>query len=178
MRDLDLPVFTNNLFCVLTANFTGKPVPLNWEHAHNHCLMSYRLYFRFDKFDPEFPVPLSPREVVVPTERPKSTKSDAKAAVAAAIAAAGHDHSGEPHIDVAELLGETKLVDDRRKVLQEVREHLDLLKEFEGVITDEELAKRKRDLFAALPPAPPVPPGSPSASLPSSKKAKTEQTDV
>jgi len=138
--------------------------------------MSYRLYFRFDKFDPEFPVPLSPREVVVPTERPKSTKSDGKVAVAAA----SHDHSGEPHIDVAELLGETKLVDDRRKVLQEVREHLDLLKEFEGVITDEELAKRKRDLFAALPPAPPVPPpGSPpSASLPSSKKAKTEQADV
>lgn len=46
-------------------------------------------------------------------------------------------------------------MDQRRKVLSEVREHLDLLKEFEGVISDEELAERKRQLFLALPPAPP-----------------------
>ena len=43
-------------------------------------------------------------------------------------------------------------------------EHLDLLKEFEGVISDEDLVKRKRELFLALPSAPPA--ASPS------KKAK------
>jgi len=45
--------------------------------------------------------------------------------------------------------------DERRLLLQEVREHLDLLKEFEGVIAPEELNKRKRELFLALPSAPP-----------------------
>jgi len=45
--------------------------------------------------------------------------------------------------------------DERRSLLKEVREHLDLLKEFEGVIAPEELNKRKRELFIALPPAPP-----------------------
>ena len=46
-------------------------------------------------------------------------------------------------------------LEHRRKILSEVREHLDLLKEFEGIISDEDLAQRKRDLFRALPPAPP-----------------------
>jgi hypothetical protein len=56
--------------------------------------------------------------------------------------------------------------ESRRKLLSEVREHLDLLKEFEGVISAEELAERKRQLFLALPPAPPslsfpLPPAAP-----------------
>jgi len=130
------------------------------------------MYYRFDTLDPDFPAPISPREVVVPTERPKPAKSETKAASAAA--AAGHD--SDDHIDVAELLGENKAVEDRRKVLREVREHLDLLKEFEGVISPEELAKRKRELFAALPSAPPpVPGGSPALGPSSSKKSKTEE---
>mmetsp|Transcript_2876 Transcript_2876/g.4192 ORF Transcript_2876/g.4192 Transcript_2876/m.4192 type:complete len:337 (+) Transcript_2876:357-1367(+) len=45
--------------------------------------------------------------------------------------------------------------DERRLLLKEVREHLDLLKEFEGVIAPEELNKRKRELFISLPSAPP-----------------------
>jgi hypothetical protein len=38
------------------------------------------------------------------------------------------------------------------------------LKEFEGVISEDDLVKRKRELFLALPPAPPA--------LSPSKKAK------
>ena len=44
---------------------------------------------------------------------------------------------------------------ERRQILQEVRQHLDILKELEGVISEEEMAKRKSELFAALPPLPP-----------------------
>jgi hypothetical protein len=44
----------------------------------------------------------------------------------------------------------------RLKLLSEVKEHLDLLKQFEGVISPEELAERKRKLYQALPPAPPA----------------------
>ena len=56
--------------------------------------------------------------------------------------------------DLADIVGTS--FDDRRVILQEVKDHLNLLKEFEGVISEEELVKRKRELFLALPPAPPV----------------------
>eukprot|EP00543_Licmophora_paradoxa_P013179 CAMPEP_0202475556 /NCGR_PEP_ID=MMETSP1360-20130828/92966_1 /ASSEMBLY_ACC=CAM_ASM_000848 /TAXON_ID=515479 /ORGANISM="Licmophora paradoxa, Strain CCMP2313" /LENGTH=231 /DNA_ID=CAMNT_0049102727 /DNA_START=685 /DNA_END=1380 /DNA_ORIENTATION=- len=51
--------------------------------------------------------------------------------------------------------GSNLTAEDRRQMLKEVREHLDLLKEFDGVISSEEIANRKRQLFLALPPAPP-----------------------
>ena len=48
----------------------------------------------------------------------------------------------------------TSPADERRALLQEVREHLELLKEFEGVISPAEMSKRKKDLFMSLPSAP------------------------
>jgi len=45
--------------------------------------------------------------------------------------------------------------EERRKLLQEVKDHLALLKEFEDIAGEEEILKRRRDLFAALPPIPP-----------------------
>lgn len=119
------------------------------------------MYFRFDQFDPTFPPPVSPREIAIPTERPKLNKAERNATpskvAAAGVAAAALD-TDDPPIDMSDLLGENKLVEDRRKTLLEVREHLELLKEFEGVISAEELSKRKRELFMALPPAPPPAP--------------------
>ncbi len=44
--------------------------------------------------------------------------------------------------------------EEKRLTVQEVREHLELLKEFEGIIPDEEIAQRKRDLFLSLPKVP------------------------
>jgi transposase-like protein len=70
--------------------------------------------------------------------------------------------SKEPgHVNVAALQAAAvaqdsePTVEKRRGVLNEVREHLELLKEFEGVVPEEELKKRKRALFLALPDAPP-----------------------
>ena len=65
-------------------------------------------------------------------------------------------------IDVERILGNP--AEERRKLLKEVREHLDILKEFEGVIDEEDLKKRKRALYDALPVAPPP-----------SKEAKQEE---
>ena len=129
------------------SGFVGKPAPQGWEHAHNHCMLTFRMYYRFEEIDPDFPPPVNPRNVFIPTERPKPT----------AVTTATKEIATEPHIDVAELLGESKVYEDRRKILQEVREHLELLKEFEGIVPDSELAQRKRELFAALPRALPVP---------------------
>jgi hypothetical protein len=75
-----------------------------------------------------------------------------------------HFANDDPHIDVAALMGESSStpMDERRKLMAEVREHLELLKEFEGAISEEELAERKRQLFLAMPAAPPPLPASAS----------------
>lgn len=42
----------------------------------------------------------------------------------------------------------------RRALLNEVKEHLDVLKEFHGIIPTKEIQKRRRELYMSLPPAP------------------------
>jgi hypothetical protein len=140
------------------AGDPSKSVPAHWEHAHNHVIMCFRLYYSGSQLDPTFPPPVLAREISVPDEKPKDYK------------AAGKIDTDD--VDVAALLGSSE-GDERRKLLAEVREHLDILKEFEGVIDDTEIARRKRALFASLPsaPAPFASPGSPAPPS-SSKKAK------
>uniref|UniRef100_A0A7S3P449 Uncharacterized protein n=1 Tax=Amphora coffeiformis TaxID=265554 RepID=A0A7S3P449_9STRA len=135
---------------------TGRTVPANWAHGHNHVILCFRLYYNGDKPDPTFPAPMPPRPLKVPQERPKGdgmegaikspkgTMTNMSVLPMAPYAAGGM--VSVPTVDPLE---------QRRKILTEVREHLDLLKEFEGIISEEDLAQRKRDLFKALPPAPP-----------------------
>ena len=52
--------------------------------------------------------------------------------------------------------------EERRALLKEVKDHTELLREFVGIIPDNELAERKRALYAALPAVP----------LPSSSRKK------
>lgn len=146
-------------------------------------MMAFRLYYRGDHLDPSFPEAIAPREIIVPAEKPRanvdttpyyiqvngkksggssSTPLRSGPPVASLGGILQHaDDDDEPPLDVAALIGETNPTEDRRKILKEVREHLDILKEFEGIISDEDLAKRKRELFLALPSAPPSL-GSPS----------------
>ena len=161
-------MFVQSLFENL-INFVGRVHPINWEHAHNHVILAFRMYYRYDQIDPTFPPPVSPREIVVPNSREKALPftmkkvpptgmhfsddssaygvnmllNDSNAATAAAVTKAP-----------ARPPTEEQRMSERRMALQEVREHLELLKEFEGVVSDEELASRKRELFLALPPAP------------------------
>jgi hypothetical protein len=154
------------------TGFTGKPHPVHWEHAHNHVVMAFRMYYRFDALDPTFPAPVSPRALIIPAEKaeplPKSMKP---AAVVKAVLPAAEDDSPSD-AGVALLLDDAPpkalTLEERRRVMQEVREHLELLKEFEGVISEEELAQRKRELFLALPSAP-------VSSTPEVKRLKMEE---
>jgi hypothetical protein len=128
----------------------GKPHPRNWEHAHNNVIMLYQMYYRGGQIDPNFPPPTSPKEIVVPAEKPKSGSQPYYLAMSD-----GDDNKHDVNdADLAAIVGSDG-GDNRRLVLKEVREHLDILKEFEGVISADELNKRKRDLFLALPAAPP-----------------------
>jgi len=69
----------------------------------------------------------------------------------------GEGGSGKQGLDVSIAAAELaqREGEERRKVLREVKEHLDLLKEFEGAVPEEDLRKKKRELFMALPSAPP-----------------------
>jgi hypothetical protein len=155
-------LFQEALTCV-----KGKAHPFHWEHAHNHVIMAFRLYYIGDQFDPNFPTAVPPREIVVPAEKPKPNQAPyylqmniKKAPIESRTTQNVDDINSviEPTIDVGDLImgDANNPVEDRRKVLREVREHLDILKEFEGVISNEDLAKRKRELFLALPSAPPA----------------------
>jgi len=73
-----------------------------------------------------------------------------------------------PTVDTAELRRESQELDKRRKMLQEVKQQLDMLKTFEGIIPPEELANRKRDLFESLP----SPVSKAAAAPPCAKKQK------
>jgi hypothetical protein len=119
--------------------------------------MAFRLYYKADKADPTFPSPAVCPEMTIPRERPKKQETTGalkEPSRAIHPAAASHTEEADESLDVEAILAESKPTEDRRQLLKEVREHLDLLKEFEGVISDEDIAKRKRELFMALPPAP------------------------
>jgi hypothetical protein len=120
--------------------------------------MCYRLYYKGGKLDPDFPPPIPPQEIVVPAEKPKGGSQPFFIAMnkAGDHATDGHRDTTVHDSDLAAIAGDEQQPEERRMVLKEVREHLELLKEFEGVISQDELNKRKRDLFMALPPAPPA----------------------
>lgn len=164
--------------------FPGRPHPEHWEHAHNHYIMAFRMYYRYDQLDPSFPPPVMPRAIVVPMSREKPEPMDIKKLPPTGIHF-GDDSSAQ---GVQMLLNEStatakmparpppteeQRMSERRMALQEVREHLELLKEFEGVVSDEELASRKRELFLALPPAP----STSSFSSPGVKKYKVDSNE-
>lgn len=139
----------------------SKPHPPLFEYSHNNTFTVYRVYYRGCAFDPSV-FPATPSYVKVPLKRPEKDEI--------------------PKIASANMsFVPKKLTDEeRRALLKEVKDHTELLKEFEGVIPAEELAKRKRELYAALPPVPsPVPGGGPlTVDTPGKgnkkKKAKTE----
>lgn len=141
----------------------GKPCPPLWEHAHNNVIMTYQMYYRGTELDPTFPVPDPPKEIVVPAAKPKMGEDQS---FFITMPSGENEDSGDPNINLGmprQNRREPKIVDittfepaeDRRLLIQEIRDHLGLLKEFEGVIGEEVLKRRKRELFHALPTAPP-----------------------
>jgi hypothetical protein len=166
-------------------NLVGRPHPPNWEHAHNHVVLAFRMYYRYDQLDPTFPPPMSPREIVVPNSREKALPFTTKKIPPTGIpfnddsSVYGvnmllHDSNvaAAPVVKLpARTPTEEQSMSERRMALQEVREHLELLKEFEGIVPDEELANRKRELFLALPPAP-------TFTCPDAKKYKVDSNEI
>eukprot|EP00980_Cylindrotheca_fusiformis_P012898 scaffold3211_cov120-Cylindrotheca_fusiformis.AAC.6 len=144
---------------------TGKEYPLNWEHTHNNVIMAFKMYYDGIHLDPSFPSPQPVIEINVPHEKPvdntltlpgpeairRGTNTSTPvppptAGVPGAASASRINSYGKE---------EEESGAERRQILQEVKEHMEILDMFHGIVHNDVLKKRKRDLFESLPPAPP-----------------------
>jgi len=138
-----------------------------WEYNHNNIFTVYRIFFRGFTLDADIYPAVPPRIVEVPETKPgkgNPTAREIESLRAARKAAGGRGDSmdGTTLIPLANMSikpAPEPSVQERWALLKEVsatvKDHMDLLKEFDGVISRDELIKRKRSLFAALPPVPP-----------------------
>jgi hypothetical protein len=157
-------------------NNTNTQYPRRFEFTHNNSLVAYKMYYNKGKqLDATFPKPVH-CGITIPIVKPEggvinysngSMGGSGSTAAASSGANApagggggGGDGGGRP---------EQQLRQHRMDTLKEVREHLDLLKEFEGVVDSTVINERKHALFLALPPAPPPHPTSNN----NNKKQKT-----
>lgn len=130
-----------------------KPYSPLWEYNHNNVFTVYRIYYRGIVVDPKIFPPVAPREVEVPAKKTEAAEQvEASDVGGSASSLLVSDLTINPPVKAkpVELSDE-----ERRAILKEVKDHTELLREFEGVIPDDELAARKRALYAALPPVPP-----------------------
>lgn len=103
-------------------------------------MLTFRLYYKGGQLDKNFPAPLL---MINLQELRKKGRSEVPDVMHSPKTAASTSAKKAEDDD-----------EDRRLTVQEVREHLELLKEFEGIIPQEEIAQRKRDLFLSLPAVP------------------------
>lgn len=118
------------------SNNNDKPHHKEWEFSHNNVFTVYRIYYKGLDLDPNIFPAIPPKMVQVPARKPSNYR----------LSANNIGINPMPAADMSE--------EDRRAMLKEVKDHTELLASFVGVIPDEELVKRKRKLYAALPPVP------------------------
>jgi hypothetical protein len=128
------------------------------------------MYFNNGRIDPSLPPARAPKVIPIPDARSALAGSVAMqqpsparvgglelAAVMNRMATAsqGATAAAAAPAPAEQQAKQKETGEERRAVLEEVRQHLDILKEFEEVVPEEELNKRKRELYLALPGAPP-----------------------
>jgi len=159
--------------------------PWTWEHAHNHVLLTFRMYYLGVELDPNMPTAKVCPHMNIPIVRPGTTlaaeaaKNNSPAITSAmplapsmlppralkkvpgiqpAVVVAPPAPTLTPPAAAAAAaaapVSSAEMDESRRMLLQEVKDHLAVLKEFEGVVDASEIEQRKRELFASLPPAP------------------------
>ena len=124
-----------------------KQVPDNWENTHNNVIMTYRMNYHGTDLDPNLPHPDPFKEVVVPSAKPREDDP------AYLLKMPGDSEQGNTTA-LSQQVKES--AEDRLAMLQEIRAHMDLLNDFVGIIPQEQLHKRKRELYLAMPNTPPT----------------------
>ena len=153
----------------------GAKHPDHWEFSHVHIFLAYRMFYDGEDIASDLPPAVDPNPArVVPNKKPlvyppplahmpsvpmgvspdappadSGYGSDDLKAFASQISASTPRGMGGAKRKKGKLDEET-----RRAMLKEVKDHLDVLKEMEGIIPPAEMQARKRALWAAMPPAP------------------------
>lgn len=144
----------------MVSNQPGKPAPSNWEFTHDNNFLAYRMFYTGDDYDKTIPPAIDPNPGrVLPTQRPdddddldefvKKRRRDSEDLNDATSQTVSEDHKHGSH---TRMLPAPK----RRALLKEVKEHLEILREFEGadIVPEAELRKKKLQLFYSLPDVP------------------------
>ena len=128
------------------------------------------MFYLGNDINPNLPPALDPNpRRVVPSIRPKPEIIEAenlkRAAKTALDALRASKHTSSPHSHKKQKVGTksaekatvsskvptTQEKTERRALLKEIKDHLDILKEMKGIIPDKDLNARKKALFARLP---------------------------
>lgn len=159
---------------------TGARPPL-WEFRNIPSFLVYRVYYRKLEIDQDIFVPVAPREVNVPVDRPgtvwqyairnwspmdesydKASYTDLTAkhngnSIARDSGANKADGKECPKMNgnkTVEGKGALKVNHKKRlELLMEIKIRLELLKELEGIFPEKRMARETKILFSALPPA-------------------------
>lgn len=126
--------------------------------------MTYKMYYDGLTLDPTLPAPQPVVEINVPHEKPAPIDGAAvmRAPGTVRYTATSALSPSAPIVPKASAAAPPSFAasseeshEERLQVLREVKEYMEVLQKFEGVIHDDFLAKRKRELFEALPSIPP-----------------------
>ncbi|KAG7345884.1 hypothetical protein IV203_004951 [Nitzschia inconspicua] len=134
---------------------TSETFPPRFEFTHNNCLLVYKMYFnKGTQLDTSFPPPEN-RELVLPAK--KSECAAGPGTPLFCVQRVNNKHGVFARSPPGSPMHPGRMQQQKRlEQLREVREYMDLLKQFEGIVDEEAMNKRKRELFEALPPAPPA----------------------
>ena len=148
------------------GNAKETPVPPSWEYSHISVFLAYRMYYDGEAIATDLPPPVDPNPSrKVPKNKPKDYPPPPP--VPGALPSIGdgnvsdelHAYAGQLASTAPVSMGGTSgagQVDDatRRAMLKEVKDHLDVIQQLEGIMPAAEAEQRKRALYAAMPPPP------------------------
>ena len=134
-----------------------RPVPDLWEYSHISIFLAYRMYYDGEAIATDLPPPIDPNpKRKVPKEKPDAYPPPPLVpGVFPPLSAGGDGYvSDELQAFAGHLASGSPDDDTRRAMLKEVKDHMDVIKQLEGIIPPAEAQQRKRALYAAMPPPP------------------------
>mmetsp|Transcript_30049 Transcript_30049/g.34919 ORF Transcript_30049/g.34919 Transcript_30049/m.34919 type:complete len:314 (+) Transcript_30049:254-1195(+) len=137
-----------------------EPYHPNWEYSHDNHFTAYRMYYIGKDLNPNVPAAIDPNpQRVVPSVKPSgeerhiraSKRHAASEAVGKASPAPPVSSPKKARVSTPKAATGVDELTERRALLKEIKDHVELLKEFKDIIPEDELNERKKSLYDKLP---------------------------
>jgi len=140
-----------------------QPYSDTWEYTHMHYFLAFRMYYVGRTINIDMPPAC---DGVLANDDPFENEMEIQYPSLMGKRNARDEKKDAPveYIDLDDNVIESNVIEStemfvegvevRRAILKEVKDHLDLLKEFEGLVPAHELKKQRVDLFMSLPSIP------------------------